>query len=96
MVKKLQSWQMILLVFLGVFFVRNCMLPFVSDDIPYAFIWDGADRGNLLDGVGPRQRITSFYDIVVSQWSHYMTWGGRIWKTTPGTTVPICMRNIMG
>ena len=78
MVKKLQSWQMILLVFLGVFFVRNCMLPFVSDDIPYAFIWDGADRGNLLDGVGPRQRITSFYDIVVSQWSHYFTWGGRI------------------
>ena len=78
MVKKLQSWQMLLLVFLGLFFVRNCMLPFVSDDIPYAFIWDGADRGNLLDGVGPRQRITSFYDIVVSQWSHYFTWGGRI------------------
>ena len=78
MVKKLQSWQMIFLVFLGLFFVRNCMLPMVSDDIPYAFIWDGADRGNLLDGVGPRQRIASFYDIVVSQWSHYLTWGGRI------------------
>ena len=72
MVKKLQSWQMLLLVFLGLFFVRNCMLPFVSDDIPYAFIWDGADRGNLLDGVGPRQRITSFYDIVVSHCSFYM------------------------
>ena len=78
MVKKLQSWQMIFLVFLGLFFVRNCMLPMISDDIPYAFIWDGSDRGNLLDGVGPRQRITSFYDIVVSQWSHYFTWGGRI------------------
>ena len=78
MVKKIQSWPMILLVFLGLFFVRNSMLPLVSDDIPYAFIWDGADRGNLLDGVGPRQRITSFYDIVISQWSHYMTWGGRI------------------
>jgi hypothetical protein len=78
MVKKIQSWQVILLVFLGWFFVRNSMLPLVSDDIPYAFIWDGADRGNLLDGVGPRQRITSFYDIVISQWSHYMTWGGRI------------------
>ncbi|WP_303841184.1 DUF6056 family protein [Selenomonas ruminantium] len=76
--KKLLSWQMLLVLFLGLFFVRNCMLPMVSDDIPYAFIWDGADRGNLLDGVGPRQRITSFYDIVVSQWSHYFTWGGRI------------------
>ena len=54
------------------------MLPMVSDDIPYAFIWDGVDRGNLLDGVGPRERITSFGDIIISQWSHYFTWGGRI------------------
>lgn len=72
------SWQAILLVVAAVFFVRNMLLPLVSDDIPYAFIWDGADRGNLLDGVGERVRITSFYDIVVSQWSHYFTWGGRI------------------
>ncbi|ORT99970.1 hypothetical protein D081_1551 [Anaerovibrio sp. JC8] len=72
------SWQAILLVVTLVFFVRNMILPLVSDDIPYAFIWDGADRGNLLDGVGERVRITSFYDIVVSQWSHYFTWGGRI------------------
>ena len=67
-----------LLLFMAVFFVRNLLLPMASDDIPYAFIWDGADRGNLLDGVGERQRITSFADIVVSQYSHYMTWGGRI------------------
>ena len=78
MVKKYLPWQGILLLFLGLFFLRNWMLPMVSDDIPYAFIWDGADRGNLLDGVGMRQRITSFGDIIVSQWSHYMTWGGRI------------------
>lgn len=72
------SWQAILLVVTIVFFVRNMIIPLVSDDIPYAFIWDGADRGNLLDGVGERVRITSFYDIIVSQWSHYFTWGGRI------------------
>lgn len=72
------SWQAILLVVTIVFFLRNMLIPLVSDDIPYAFIWDGADRGNLLDGVGERVRITSFYDIVVSQWSHYFTWGGRI------------------
>ena len=67
-----------LLVFMSVFFVRNLMLPMVSDDIPYAFIWDGEDKGNLFDGVGPRERITSFGDIIRSQYSHYMTWGGRI------------------
>ena len=67
-----------LLVFMGIFFARNLMLPMASDDIPYAFVWDGEDRGNLLDSVGPRERITSFGDIVRSQYSHYMTWGGRI------------------
>ena len=67
-----------LLVFMGIFFVRNLMLPMASDDIPYAFVWDGEDRGNLLDSVGLRERITSFGDIVRSQYSHYMTWGGRI------------------
>ena len=69
---------LMLAVFVTLFFVRNLMLPMVSDDIPYAFVWDGTDRGNLLDGVGQRERITSFYDIVRSQYSHYMTWGGRI------------------
>ncbi|MBR0275686.1 MAG: hypothetical protein IJQ76_05715 [Prevotella sp.] len=78
MKSKLKAWHVMLLVFMGVFFVRNLMLPMVSDDIPYAFVWNGEDRGNLLDGVGPRERITSFGDIVRSQYSHYMTWGGRI------------------
>ena len=67
-----------LIVFMGIFFVRNLLLPMISDDIPYAFVWDGTDKGNLLDGVGPRERITSFGDIVRSQYSHYMTWGGRV------------------
>lgn len=75
---KLKSWHWMLLVFMGVFLVRNLMLPMASDDIPYAFVWDGADKGNLLDGVGPRERITSFGDIIRSQYSHYMTWGGRV------------------
>lgn len=71
-------WQPFFLLFMGVFLIRNLLLPMVSDDIPYAFIWDGADRGNLLDGVGVRERVTSFWDILDSQYSHYMTWGGRV------------------
>ncbi len=74
----IRTWHIMLLIFMGIFFVRNLMLPMASDDIPYAFVWDGADRGNLLDGVGTRERITSFGDIVRSQYSHYMTWGGRV------------------
>jgi hypothetical protein len=75
---RIKLWHVLLIVFMGIFFVRNLLLPMVSDDIPYAFVWDGADRGNLLDGVGPRERITSLADIVRSQYSHYMTWGGRV------------------
>lgn len=78
MMKKWKTWHVMLLVFMSIFFVRNLILPMASDDIPYAFVWDGADRGNLLDSVGPRERITSFSDIVRSQYSHYMTWGGRV------------------
>ena len=54
----------------------------MADDYSYAFIWDGDHYGNLMDDIGPRERIDSFRDIAVSQWSHYFTWGGR----TPATT----------
>jgi len=70
-------WQVILLLFAVPFLVRNMLLPMVGDDFSYAFIWDGEHWGNLMDNIGPRERIDSFYDILVSQWSHYFTWGGR-------------------
>ena len=70
-------WQVVLLLFAVPFLIRNLLLPMVGDDFSYAFIWNGNDLGNLMDGIGPRERIHSFYDILVSQWSHYFTWGGR-------------------
>lgn len=73
------SWQMILLIFLLIFFVRNLLTPVIADDYSYAFIWDGAHWGNLIDGINPDnlQRVESFADILCSQWQHYFTWGGR-------------------
>lgn len=70
-------WQVLLLFFAVPFLIRNLLLPMVGDDFSYAFIWDGEHYGNLMDDIGPRQRISSLYDILVSQWSHYFTWGGR-------------------
>ena len=70
-------WQVLLLLFAVPFLIRNLLLPMVGDDFSYAFIWDGEHWGNLMDNIGPRERIGSFYDILVSQWSHYFTWGGR-------------------
>ncbi len=71
------SWQIILILFAGFFLVMNLITPFIADDISYAFIWDGEHKGNLLDGIGPRERINSFTDILISQYSHYFWWGGR-------------------
>ena len=70
-------WQVILLLFALPFLIRNLLLPMVGDDFSYAFIWDGDNLGNLMDEIGSRERIRSLSDIVVSQWSHYFTWGGR-------------------
>ena len=72
------SWQMLFVFGAGVFLWRNILFPMVADDYSYAFIWDGADGGNLVDDIGARQRITSLSDIFASQWSHYFTWGGRV------------------
>ncbi|MBQ7453952.1 MAG: hypothetical protein IJS69_02725 [Selenomonadaceae bacterium] len=73
------SWQIIFVVFLAILFLRSMLLPIIADDFSYAFIWDGDDRGNLLDGIDSSrlQPIESFSDILKSQWSHYFTWGGR-------------------
>lgn len=70
-------WQVVLLLFVVPFFVRNLLLPMVADDFSYAFIWDGEHDGNLMDNIGQRERIAGFADILASQWSHYFTWGGR-------------------
>ena len=70
--------------FAGIFFVRTILMPLAYDDYAYAFIWDGAHDGNLQmmmigsPEVETRERVASFGDIFDSMWSHYFTWGGRI------------------
>ncbi len=73
------SWQIIFAAFLGIFFLRNLLMPIIADDYAYAFIWDGDGLGNLLDGIDANrlERVESFSDILYSQWQHYFTWGGR-------------------
>lgn len=73
------STKFYLAFFVGYFFLRNIFMPLCYDDYAYAFIWDGEHGGNL-DAMesGERQRVQSVGDIISSQFSHYMTWGGRI------------------
>ncbi len=70
------------------FFVRTSLLPIVHDDFCYAFIWDGEHGGNLAamqfgsPELEHRERVDSLSDIFQSQWSHYFTWGGRVFAHT--------------
>ena len=64
--------------------MRTTLLPLSHDDYAYAFIWDGANGGNLeqmhfgSEEIETRQRVDSLNDIFQSMESHYFTWGGRI------------------
>ena len=51
-------WQVVSLLFVVPFLIRNLLLPMVGDDFSYAFIWNGDDLGNLMDDIGPRERIS--------------------------------------
>lgn len=74
---------LLLALFALFFFVRTALMPLMGDDYGYAFIWDGAHGGNLAGmefgspEIEVRERVDSFGDLVKSQLSHYMTWGGR-------------------
>ena len=60
----------------SIFYILNSLIPRAfGDDYLYAFVWQGHSMFTPLteDAV----RISSLKDIVVSQWSHYLTWSGR-------------------
>ena len=61
------------------FYVLNALMPLgVGDDYLYNFIWDGSDGWYMYQPLPEdAQRVTSFHDIFISQYSHYFTWGGR-------------------
>ncbi|MDU1905154.1 MAG: DUF6056 family protein [Dysgonomonas sp.] len=65
--KKTHNFLFLLcLVFIfGVIFFFNYKTPMIGDDYPYSFIFETSTR------------ISSFADIVESQYLHYYGWGGR-------------------
>lgn len=43
----------------------NCLTPLAADDFAYSFVF------------GSPEKISSFTDVLKSQWLHYFNWGGR-------------------
>ena len=67
----------VIIFFAGIFFVMNLLTPNFTDDYAYSFVWDGEHDGNFQNNIGDLKRIENFADIFVSQFSHWLTWGGR-------------------
>ena len=65
--------------FAGIFlflYVLNYLTPMCfGDDYLYSFVWQGQPMFVPLGEEVPR--VSSWYDLFVSQKSHYLTWGGR-------------------
>lgn len=58
-------------------YVLNYLTPLsFGDDYLYAFIWQGNSMFVPLNENAVR--VYSWYDLIVSQWSLYFTWGGRV------------------
>ena len=67
----------ILCVFFLFYYIFNYFNPLsLGDDYLYAFVWQGKSMSIPLteDAV----RVSSWGDMLISQWSLYLTWGGRI------------------
>ena len=75
-IKKIPAWAVIIF-FAGTFLLMNLLTPHLTDDYAYSFVWDGAHGGNFRNDVGDLQRVQSIGDVIVSQYSHWLTWGGR-------------------
>ena len=58
------------------FFTLNYLTPmYFGDDYVYAFIWPGQPMSIPLPDTA--ERVSCLSDILISQWKHYLTWGGR-------------------
>ena len=67
----------ILCVFFLFYYIFNYFNPLsLGDDYLYSFVWQGKSMSIPLteDAV----RVSSWGDMLISQWSLYLTWGGRI------------------
>lgn len=60
-----------------IMFGLNCLTPLIfGDDYVYKFVWQYQQTMNTPFPETAR-RITSFSDIMLSQWNHYFSWSGR-------------------
>ena len=75
MLKRQLPLAVIFIIFIIMFGLNYLTPMFFGDDYVYAFIWPGHSMFVPLPEAAVR--VSSFKDIMVSQWSHYLTGNGR-------------------
>ncbi len=57
-------------------YILNYLTPMgFGDDYLYSFVWQG--KPEFIPLTADAVRVSSWHDLLVSQWSHYFTWSGR-------------------
>lgn len=70
------NWSLIFdIIILLLFWQLNAQTPLLADDYEYAFIYTSPQEQAV--STSDLQPITNLNDILVSQTSHYLKWGGR-------------------
>ncbi|MBR3210705.1 MAG: hypothetical protein IKF71_02070 [Bacilli bacterium] len=59
-----QNYIVYVLIFISML-ILNCLTPYIADDINYRYIWNTSNR------------VHNIWDVLISQYNHYLTWGGR-------------------
>lgn len=63
------------LFFIFYYFLNDLTPICFGDDYVYSFVWEGHSMFEPMSEQA--QRLSSFHDLLVSQWSHYLTGNGR-------------------
>ena len=65
-----------LLCIFSFFYILNYLTPMAfGDDYVYSFVWEG--HSMFVPMSEQARRLSSFHDLLASQWSHYLTGNGR-------------------
>ena len=76
--KDLAGYAVLLGIFVYIWYLNHIIPLSFGDDYVYQYVWDGSTGWNMFHPLEDHaQLVQNWGDILRSQWSHYLTWGGR-------------------
>lgn len=76
--KDLAGYAVLLGIFVYIWYLNHIIPLSFGDDYVYQYVWNGSTGWNMFHPLEDHaQLVQNWGDILRSQWSHYLTWGGR-------------------